>query len=67
MKREDFYESLVGKNKEEVVALLEMPRSDYESNEWVYITGKNFFGLNRRLYLFFSDGIVCDFFATCWS
>ncbi len=67
MTHEDFFESLIGKSKHEVRNLLNAPRTPFESNEWVYQIGKNYFGLNRRLYLFFSDDLVYDFFTSSWA
>lgn len=67
MFREAFYESLIGKSKQDIVGILDMPRSPYESDEWIFIVGKNFFGINRRLYLFFTDDQVYDFFSSTWA
>ena len=64
MTNEDFYESLVGQSKETVLSRMDHPMTPYDSDEWIYLTGKRFLGLKERLYLFFRDNQVYDFFAS---
>jgi len=64
MINEDYYESFIGQSKETVLSRMNLPMTPYDSDEWIYLTGKHFLGLKERLYLFFRDNRVYDFFAS---
>ncbi|MET3539170.1 hypothetical protein [Chryseobacterium limigenitum] len=67
MKQEDSYDFLVGKSKADIIHLMEDPTSSYDCDEWIYIIGRNFFGFKKKLYLFFKDDYVHDYFMSIWA
>lgn len=58
----DPYEDLIGQSKELILQIMDQPLTPYDSDEWVYVTGKGFLGFKKRLYLFFKDNRVYDYF-----
>jgi len=60
---EIFEQEIIGKSREEIENLLDLPLESKSNEQYVFILKKIFFGLfKKKLYLYFHKEIVRDYY-----